>query len=255
MQDEQSVKQTAEIPLLLYSLIALLHHCYQNGAVNCCAQDAPHAMVSHRAAEGKAAVFYLVGKAPEQQGHHHRAPQLCHDVEEAETPVAEDCDGGGCLAAQLGQQAFTEGCTQQAVSRCSSTGQSQLHTLRLPAEVVHTCRVDDVSERVHYKCKRSKESNEGQDAGVEQALCRQDIRQLHSRHCFEQSSKEGRAKVAKGKAVIPTLAYRTVKPIAMGRLTHVFRKGMTSAPLPGAVTTSTSCTEQPVQYEAQVDIS
>ena len=70
------------------------------------------------AAEGKIAVVHLVGKAPEQQGHHHRAPELCHDVEEAETPVAEDCDGGGCLAAQLGQQAFTEGCTQQAVSRC-----------------------------------------------------------------------------------------------------------------------------------------
>jgi hypothetical protein len=29
--------------------------------------------------------------------------------------------------------------------------------------------------------------------------------------------------------------------MAMGRLTHVFRKGMISAPEPGAVTTSTSC--------------
>lgn len=38
-----------------------------------------------------------------------------------------------------------------------------------------------------------------------------------------------------------TLAYRTVNPMAIGRLTHVFKKGMTSAPLPGAVTTSTSC--------------
>ena len=61
---------------------------------------------------------HLVGKAPEQQGHHHRSPQLRHDVEEAEAPVAQDGDGGGCLAAQLCQQAFTEGCTQRAVSMC-----------------------------------------------------------------------------------------------------------------------------------------
>ena len=40
-----------------------------------------------------------------------------------------------------------------------------------------------------------------------------------------------------------TLAYNTVKPIAIGRLTQVFRNGMTSAPLPGAVTTNTSCEE------------
>ena len=38
-----------------------------------------------------------------------------------------------------------------------------------------------------------------------------------------------------------TLAYKTVKPIAIGKFTQVFRNGMTSAPLPGAVTTSTSC--------------
>jgi hypothetical protein len=31
-----------------------------------------------------------------------------------------------------------------------------------------------------------------------------------------------------------------VKPMAIGRLTQVFRKGMTSAPEPGAVTTRTS---------------
>lgn len=38
-----------------------------------------------------------------------------------------------------------------------------------------------------------------------------------------------------------TLVYSTVKPMAMGRLTQVLRKGMISAPEPGAVTTSTSC--------------
>ncbi len=39
-----------------------------------------------------------------------------------------------------------------------------------------------------------------------------------------------------------TFAYSTVNPIAIGRFTQVLRNGMTSAPLPGAVTTSTSCT-------------
>ena len=36
----------------------------------------------------------LVGKAPEKKGHHDRAPELGHDVEETETPISED--GYGC---------------------------------------------------------------------------------------------------------------------------------------------------------------
>ena len=43
---------------------------------------------------------------------------------------------------------------------------------------------------------------------------------------------------------VRTLAYKMVKPIAAGRFTHVLRKGMISAPLPGAVTTSTSCSPE-----------
>lgn len=36
---------------------------------------------------------YLVGKAPEKKRHHHRPPELCHDVKEAKRPVSEDGDG------------------------------------------------------------------------------------------------------------------------------------------------------------------
>ena len=44
-----------------------------------------------------------------------------------------------------------------------------------------------------------------------------------------------------GVRIWATFAYRMVNPMAAGRLTQVFRNGMISAPLPGAVTTSTSC--------------
>jgi len=55
-----------------------------------------------------------------------------------------------------------------------------------------------------------------------------------------------------------TLAYRTVKPMAMGKLTYVLRKGMTSAPLPGAVTTNTSCrtaSSETIHHDACVPIA
>jgi hypothetical protein len=39
--------------------------------------------------------------------------------------------------------------------------------------------------------------------------------------------------------------------MAIGKLTHVFRKGMISAPEPGAVTTSTSCSRAKVQCKSE----
>ena len=55
------------------------------------------------------------------------------------------------------------------------------------------------------------------------------------------SSSEGKSQLLYKSRQLCTLAYNTVNPIAIGKFTQVFKKGMTSAPLPGAVTTSTSC--------------
>lgn len=52
----------------------------------------------------------LVGKTPEEQGHNHGAPELSHDVEEAEGPVAQDGDGPGEARTHSDQQLFREGC-------------------------------------------------------------------------------------------------------------------------------------------------
>ena len=54
----------------------------------------------------------LVGKAPEQHGHHHGAPQLGHHVEQAVGPVADDGDGARPAGAHLRQQRLGPLCRQ-----------------------------------------------------------------------------------------------------------------------------------------------
>ncbi len=107
--------------------------------------------------------------------------------------------------------------------------------------------MQDVLEGVHDGGERAKVQDEGHDDGVEQALGVQDVGQLRR----ERSARARRLPLACGL----TLAYPTVKPIAMGRLTHVFRKGMISAPEPGAVTTSTSCEKRSKRPPIKISIA
>ena len=46
----------------------------------------------------------LVGEAPEQEGHHDRAPQLSHHVEQAEGPVPQNGNGACRPWAEILQQ-------------------------------------------------------------------------------------------------------------------------------------------------------
>lgn len=55
---------------------------------------------------------HLVGKAPEEERDDDGAPQLGHDVEEAEGPVAQDGDGAHEAHTQRLQQLLREGCNR-----------------------------------------------------------------------------------------------------------------------------------------------
>ena len=71
----------------------------------------------------KTAEAHLVGKAPEEEGHHDGAPQLGHDVEEAERPVAQDCDRSHQPRAILLEQPLAEGCTQHQGESARKAGE------------------------------------------------------------------------------------------------------------------------------------
>lgn len=70
---------------------------------------------------------HLVGKAPEQQGHHHGAPQLRHDVEHAECPVAQDGNGTTETRAVGCQQPLGQGCTATAEQRKALPGDTPVY--------------------------------------------------------------------------------------------------------------------------------
>ena len=53
---------------------------------------------------------YLVGKTPKQQRHDHRSPQLSHDIEQAEGPVAQDGNWAGKAGTHLLQQPLRQCC-------------------------------------------------------------------------------------------------------------------------------------------------
>jgi hypothetical protein len=162
---------------------------------------------------------------------------------------------------------------------------------------VLTGGVQGVPHRVHDAGEAAEEDDEGDDAGVEQRLVGQVVRQLRggggramdgARGAVVRAGPRGGRGAARclrtptagpparfggaparpaGRGLLPmahgekklqrarsdgagdragqrrmlTAEYSTVKPMAMGRLTQVLRKGMISAPEPGAVTTSTSC--------------
>ena len=72
--------------------------------------DTSHSSSNGQAEEGTEAD--LICKTPEEKGNYHRAPQLCHDVKEAETPVSENSNGGCRLCSSRGEQPFTEGCAE-----------------------------------------------------------------------------------------------------------------------------------------------
>lgn len=57
---------------------------------------------------------HLISKAPEEQGHDNWSPELCHDIEQAETPVPQDGNGRCCLCSRLGQKLFAESCIMRA---------------------------------------------------------------------------------------------------------------------------------------------
>mmetsp|Transcript_21540 Transcript_21540/g.59697 ORF Transcript_21540/g.59697 Transcript_21540/m.59697 type:complete len:461 (+) Transcript_21540:646-2028(+) len=95
----------------------------------------------------------LVGKAPEQHGHHHGTPQLSHHVEQAEGPVAQDGNGACPALANVLQQGLAEG-----------------------------SGVQDVAHGVQQAGKGAEEDDEGDDAGVEQGLAAQHVGQLGVTH-------------------------------------------------------------------------
>lgn len=125
-----------------------------------------------------------------------------------------------------------------------------------------TCGVEYIPKRVQDEGEGAKEGDEGEDTCVEESLCRQRVCQLQHwnvlRCCIpvtDVAQQVQNCRQLPCESVIltfdchsgrvhcdvQTLAYRIANPTAAGRLTHVLRKGIISAPLPGAVTTRTSC--------------
>ena len=56
---------------------------------------------------------HLICEAPEEEGHHDRPPQLGHDVEQAEGPVAQNGDGARKACARLCQEVLAEPCAER----------------------------------------------------------------------------------------------------------------------------------------------
>lgn len=83
----------------------------------------------------------LIGKAPEKNRDHDGTPQLCHDIEEAVGPVANDSNGT-CKTRTSGFQKF----------------------------FAEFGGVEHITHRVEGECKSTEKGNEGDDAGVEKLL-------------------------------------------------------------------------------------
>ncbi len=149
----------------------------------------------------------LVGKAPEQQGDDDRAPELRHDVEQAEAPVAQDGDRPGEAHARARVQPVRQRWGRGppvserlcglpplwaagALQACGWMVFAQpVQGERRRAEEAdkggntggRTVRVDGVAQRVHDERKRAEEHDKRDYAGVEQLLRRQYVCQLRGR--------------------------------------------------------------------------
>mmetsp|Transcript_39229 Transcript_39229/g.47508 ORF Transcript_39229/g.47508 Transcript_39229/m.47508 type:complete len:583 (+) Transcript_39229:534-2282(+) len=90
----------------------------------------------------------LVGESPEEDGNHDGTPQLSHDVEQAVGPVAENGDR-----------------TKEALSG------------PVKGSLTEFCGVENITHGIHDERERSEESDEGEDADVEDHLDGQDVDQ------------------------------------------------------------------------------
>ena len=92
---------------------------------------------------------YLIGKPPEEDGYDDAAPELGHDVEEAEAPDAEDGNGPEEAGPERGEEAVGE-----------------------------RGGVDGVAHGVEHVGEGAEEGDEREDDGVEERLLGEDVGKL-----------------------------------------------------------------------------
>ena len=95
----------------------------------------------------------LVGKSPEKHRHNNRSPELCHNIEKAVGPVADNSDWSGETSSHGVQQILAQGCWMK-----------------------------HITDWIEHKGKSSEESNEWDNACVEELLVGQHIGQLGVQH-------------------------------------------------------------------------
>jgi hypothetical protein len=92
---------------------------------------------------------YLIGEPPEEDGYDDAAPELSHDVEQAETPDAEDGDGSEEAGSERGEETVGE-----------------------------RGGVDGVAHGVEHVGEGAEEGDEGEDDGVEERLLGEHVGEL-----------------------------------------------------------------------------